>query len=225
MVIQSEPSPQRAGVGRSHRFGADAAVQYRDARAVDAAGGKHVGKRPVRRHDVRRVAKRPAIDVIVGTHFRVGLGVAVMERHPGVVPPQAAQRHQAMGFDVVGLDDVRPASVNEPTEIIDEPRVVPMALDQDVNRNTIGGGLRVESIRRGHVAETAANQRERNTHVNAADSKPSYSCVVERVASDTGQPGGLEKGEHIETRHCLQGCGEAGRGMHAARGCNEAANR
>jgi len=128
-----------------------------------------------------------------------------------------------MGFDVVGFDDVRPASMNEPTEIIDEPRVVPMPLNQDVDRNTIGGGLRVQRVRLGHVAETSANQRERNTHVNAADAKPRDSCVLKRVASDPRQPGGLENGEHFETRHCLDGCGEAGRGMHAARGCNEAA--
>src|SRR5262245_48066052 len=128
-----------------------------------------------------------------------------------------------MGFDVVGLDDVRPASMNEPTEIVDEPRVVPMPLNEDVNGNTIGGGLSVQSVSLGHVAETAANQRERNTHVNATDSKPSDSCVLERVASDTGQRGGLEKGEHFETRHCLQGCGKPGRGMHVARGCNGAA--
>ena len=130
-----------------------------------------------------------------------------------------------MRFDVVRLDDLRSARVNQPAKFVDDPRVVPIPLDQDLDRNPVGNRLRIESVGLWYVAEAPANQQEPDTDLDATDAKPSHARILERIASDAGQPGSLQNREHLETGDCLQRCGEPGRGMHAAQGCNEAARK
>ena len=104
--------------------------------AGDAARRQHLAERLADCDDVRRVPQRPAVHVVVGTDPEVGLRVAVMERHPGALTPEPAQRDEAVGLDVVGFDDVRAAGVDQVPQPFDDLLIVAMALDEELHRDS-----------------------------------------------------------------------------------------
>jgi len=123
-----------------------------------------------------------------------------------------------MRFDVMRLDDVRPPRVHEPAQIPDELGIIPVPLDEDVERKSRSRNMRTRDVEMGRVPHASPDEGERDGDVNVADRLIRQPCVLDRVPSDTGKARRLDERQNVESSHGRDTVREPSSVMHSAPG-------
>jgi hypothetical protein len=130
-----------------------------------------------------------------------------------------------MRFDVMRLDDVRPPRVHEPAQIVNDLRIIPMPLEEDVERKSRSRNLRERHVDPSRVPHGPPDERESDGDVNAPHRLVRQPCVLDRVSSDTGEPRGLDERENVESTHSFKTSREPSSMKHSTPGATRLPER
>jgi len=128
----------KAGAGGGNgggvwRPGFEGVVEDGDAAGGDAEGGELLFKGAADGDEVVRLAEAPAVALVVDALFQAGGGVAVVEGNPGEFAVKAAKGEEEVGFNVVGLDEVRREGPDELADFGEEGRVIGTGFGEDMD--------------------------------------------------------------------------------------------